>query len=124
MSDGLSDLTGTVNWIDVATYGPGSGLFNGAVDINVSNIQYSGNNPDLQYLVANVPGSMDLSFQFSTSETLTQLSTGSEPYVTAYSGSIWVEPAPPPFPEPSTLALAGLGGLLLMRWKIKAESGK
>ena len=111
--------------MDVATYGPGSGFFNGSVNIGLSNIQYSGNNPDLQYLVANVPGSMGLNFEFSSSESLTQLSTGSEPYVSAYyAGSIWLDPPPPPFPEPSTLALAGLGGLLLIRWKIKAESGK
>jgi hypothetical protein len=109
MSDGSVNLTGTVNWIDVATYGTGVGLLNAALDINVSNIHYSGSNPDFQYLVANQPGSMDVSFQFSTSETLTQLSTGTGPYLTSYSGSISV------VPEPSTLALTGLGGLFLLR---------
>ena len=108
MSDGSVDLTGTVNWIDVATYGTGGGLLNASLDINVSNIAYSGGNPDLQYLVANQPGSMDVSFQFSTTETLTQLSTGTGPYLTSYSGSISV------VPEPSTLALTGLGGLFLL----------
>lgn len=109
LSDGAgSDLTGTVNWIDVATYGSGVGLLNAAIDINLSNFQYSGSNPDLQYLVANQQGSMDVSFQFATAETLTELSTGPGPYLTtSYSESI-------PIPEPSTLALAGLGALALL----------
>ena len=99
------DLTGTVNWIDVSTYGGGSGLLNATLDVNVSNIHYSGSNPDLMYLVAHQPGSMDVSFQFATTESLTQLSSGTGPYLTSYSGSISV------VPEPSTLALWGLSGL-------------
>jgi PEP-CTERM motif len=109
LSDGSADLTGTVNWIDIATYGEGAGVLNAALDVNVSNIQYTGSNPDLQYLVANQPGSMDVSFQFATSETLTELSTGTGPFSTSYSGSLSV------VPEPSTLALTGLGGLFLLR---------
>jgi hypothetical protein len=102
------DLTGTVNWIDVSTYGVGAGLLNAALDVNVSNIHYLGSNPDLQYLVANQPGSMDVSFQFPTTMTLTQLSSGTGPYLTSYSGSISV------VPEPSMLALWGLSGLALL----------
>ena len=109
LSDGSTDLTGTVNWIDVATYGVGSGVLNASLDVNVSNIHYSGSNPDLQYLVANQPGSMDVSFQFPVNETLTQLTTGTGPYLTSYSGSLSV------VPEPSTLVLASLGGLALLR---------
>jgi hypothetical protein len=109
MSDGAANLTGTVNWIDVATYGLGSGVLNAALNINVSNIQYSGSNPDLIYLVAHQPGSMDVSFQFPTSRTLTELSLGTGPYLTSYSGSLSV------VPEPSTLALTGLGGLILLQ---------
>src|SRR5689334_3227601 len=108
MNDGVANLTGTVNWIDVATYGVGAGVLNASLDVNVSNLHYSGSNPDLQYLVAHQPGSMDVSFQFPTSFTLTELSTGTGPYETSYSGSISV------VPEPSTLALAGLGGLVLL----------
>ena len=103
-----NNLSGTVNWIDVATYGVGSGVLNATLDVNVSNITYSGSNPDLLFLVAHQPGSMDVSFQFPTSSTLTELSTGTGPYLTSYSGSISV------VPEPSTLALAGLGGLALL----------
>lgn len=102
------DLTGTVNWIDVATFGLGGGAINASLDVNVSNIHYAGINPDLLYLVANQPGSMDVSFQFASSRTLTELSTGTGPYLTSYSGSLSV------VPEPSALALAGLGGLALL----------
>lgn len=108
MTDGSANLTGTVNWIDVATYGLGNGALNAALDVNVSNIHYSGSNPDLLYLVANQPGSMDVSFQFPTSATLTELSTGTGPYLTSYSGTIFV------VPEPSTLALASLSGLVVI----------
>jgi hypothetical protein len=107
MHDAGGDLTGTVNWIDVSTYGVGIGLLNASLDVNVSNIHYSGSNPDLQYLVAHQPGSMDVSFQFPTTHTLTELSSGTGPYLTSYSGSISV------VPEPSTLAL-GLSGLALL----------
>ena len=102
------DLTGTVNWIDVATFGIGGGAINASLDVNVSNIHYSGANVDLLYLVANQPGSMDVSFQFPTSRTLTQLSTGTGPYLTSYSGSLSV------IPEPSTLALVSSFGLSLL----------
>lgn len=109
ISDGAENLTGVVNWIDVATYGVGSGAFNASLNVNVTDMVYAGTNPDLQYLTANQPGSMDVSFQFSTSETLTQLSQGTGPYSTSFSGSLSV------VPEPSTLALAGLSGLGLLR---------
>jgi len=109
LNDGTDNLTGTVNWIDVATYGMGAGALNASLDVNISNIQYFGSNPDLQLLYAEQPGSMDVSFQFPTSETLAQLSSGTGPYLTSFSGSISV------VPEPSTLALAGLSGLILIR---------
>ncbi len=109
LSDGVANLTGQVNWIDVATYGLGTGVLNASLDVNVSNIQYSGSNPDLQYLVTHQPGSMDVSFQFPTSSTLTELSSGTGPYLNdSFSGSLSV------VPEPSALALAGLGGLVLL----------
>jgi hypothetical protein len=109
MSDGTGGfLTATVNWIDLATYAQAFGDLNASLDVNVTDINYTGTNPDLQFLTANQPGSMDVSFQFTTSETLTQLSTGTGPYTTSFSGSLSV------VPEPSTLAVAGLSGLVLL----------
>ena len=82
----------------------------------MSNIHYSGSNPDLQTLTTSQPGTMTVSFQFLPGETLTQLSTGTGPFNTSYSGSISVTIVP----EPGTLALAGIGGvsvLMFRRWK-------
>jgi hypothetical protein len=110
INDGTGNLSGTVNFIDVETYASGSSGGMNALNliVNLTGVTYSGSNPDLQLLRAEQPGTLDLSFQFSPGQTLTQLSTGTGPYVTSYSGSLVV------VPEPSTLALAGLGGLILL----------
>lgn len=110
IDDGSSGfLTGSVNWIDIATYASSLGGLNATLNVNVTAISYTGSNPDLQYLVAHQPGSLDVSFQFATAEDLSSLSTGTGPYATtSYSGSLSV------VPEPSTLAVAGLSGLGLL----------
>jgi len=109
INDGSGNLSGTVNFVDVETYAVGAGGMNAlGLIVNLTGVTYSGSNPDLLLLKAEQPGTLDLSFQFSPGETLTQLSTGTGPFVTSYSGSIVV------VPEPSTLALAGLGGLVLL----------
>lgn len=108
----LNDLTGTVNWINIATFYTVGGFLNAAVNVNLSNISYSGSNPDLQTLKANQPGILDVSFQFLPGETLTQLSTGTGPYTTSFSGSIITA-----VPEPTSIALAGLGGLTLLLFR-------
>jgi PEP-CTERM motif len=107
----LDNLTGTVNWINIATYF-GIGGLNAQVNVNLSNVSYSGSNPDLQTLQANQPGIVDVSFQFAPGETLTQLSTGTGPYTTSFSGSITTA-----VPEPASIALAGVGGLTLLLFR-------
>jgi PEP-CTERM motif len=109
INDGTGNLTGTVNFINIATFATSGGGMNANLTINLTGVNYSGSNPDLELLKGEEPGTVDLSFQFSPGETLTQLSTGSGPFVTSYSGSISV------VPEPSTLALTGLGGLVLLQ---------
>jgi hypothetical protein len=109
----LDNLTGTVNWINIATFYTVGGFLNASVNINLSNVNYTGPNPDLQTLQANQPGILDVSFTFSPGETLTQLSTGTGPYNTSYDGSISVTPVP----EPASIALAGLGGLTLLLFR-------
>ena len=106
------DLTGTINWITIATYYVSVGVLNADVNVNLSNVSYSGSNPDLQTLKANQPGIVDVSFQFLPGETLTQLSTGTGPYTTSFSGTITTA-----VPEPASIALAGLGGLTLLLFR-------
>jgi len=108
ISDGTGNLTGIVSFIDIATFATSGGGMNANLTVNLTGVTYSGSNPDLELLKAEQPGTVDLSFQFSPGKTLTQLSTGTGPYTTSYSGSLSV------VPEPSTLALAGLGGLVLL----------
>jgi hypothetical protein len=106
--DGSGNLSGTVNFVDVETFAAAGGGINANLAVNLTGVTYSGGNADLLFLKAHQPGTLDLSFQFSPGKTLTQLSTGTGPYATSFSGSLIV------VPEPSALALAGLGGLVLL----------
>ena len=117
IADSLNHLlTGTVNWVQVETINSIGGI-NAALTINITGLTYSGTNPDLMALVAGGPGSMDLSFQFSPSMTLSQLTSGSGPYATSYSGSISV---PGPVPEPASVTFILLGmGALVCSWRLK-----
>jgi hypothetical protein len=112
ISSPSGDLTATVDWVDVSTVFSSVGIFNSSLDINVSDINYTGTNPDLQLLVAKQPGSMDLSFQFNPGESLTGLSSGAGGYDTSYSGSI--SAGITQVPEPATMTLSILGGLGLL----------
>ena len=111
INDGVGHLlTGTVTWGDVATFATSGGALNTQTSVNLTGVSYTGANPDLQFLAAEAPGTLTLSFQFAgTGQTLTSLSTGTGPYLTSFSGSILV------VPEPSSLAWLTLGGLSLLR---------
>jgi hypothetical protein len=104
------DLTGTINWEQIQT-SAFAGALNAALVVNVTGLSYSGSNPDLLTLIAAGVGQMNLSFQFSPGETLTQLSTGESPFSTTYAGSV------SPAPEPGSVGLlaVGLGVLVLAR---------
>jgi hypothetical protein len=108
INDGVGNfLTGNVNWIQVVTDNSIGGL-NASLNMNVTGLAYAGTNPDLETLVAEGPGSMSVSFQFSPSETLAQLTSGSSPYRTSFSGSISVVPEP----MSAGVLLLGLGVLV------------
>jgi len=110
ISSGSGLLTGNVNFIDISTYGKAGGFINDVLDINLTGVVYSGTDPDLQFLTANQPGVLDLSFQFSIAgggKTLSQLAAATSTVSTSYSGSISVVAVP----EPTSLAMSGLGAL-------------
>jgi hypothetical protein len=100
------DLTGTINWITIETVVGNASSVNGGLLVNVTGLSYSGSLTDLENLVASSFGTMDLSFGFSPAKTLTQLSTGTGHYNTAYSGNITGA-----VPEPTTMIS---GALLLL----------
>jgi hypothetical protein len=106
------DVTGSVDWVQINTFNF-SGALNASLVVNISDLSYAvgGSNPDLLSLVAGGSGQVTLTFQFSPGETLDQLSHGSSPFTTSYSGSI------SPTPEPTTvgLLLLGLGGVITAR---------
>ena len=107
INDGLVNLlTGNVNWIQVDTVNSTGGI-NASLTVNVTGLAYAGTNPDLATLVAGGSGSMNVSFQFSPSEMLSQLTSGSGPYNTSFSGSISVVPEP----MSAGVLLLGLGAL-------------
>jgi hypothetical protein len=108
INDGTGNLSASVNFRDVETFATSGGGMNANLAVNLSGVTYSGSNPDLLFLKAAQSATLDLSFQFSPGETLTQLSTGTGPYLTSFSGSLTA------VPEPSTLVLAALGGLGLV----------
>jgi len=106
LNDGLGNfLTGNINWIQLETDNS-AGSINAALTVNVTGLAYPGINPDLAALVADGTGSMNVSFQFSPSKMLSQLTSGSGPYNTSFSGSISV-----PEPMSAGVLLLGLGVL-------------
>jgi len=107
-----SHLTGTINWEQIQT-SAFAGALNANLVVNVTGLSYGGTNPDLLTLIAGGVGQMNLSFQFSPGETLTQLSTGVSPFSTTFAGSV----SPSTVPEPGTVGLlvVGLGVLILAR---------
>jgi hypothetical protein len=110
ISDGASNLlTGTVAWIQLETSAFAGGI-NPSLTVNVTGLAYAGTNVDLQTLVAGGSGAMDLTFQFSPGKTLGDLTSGSGPYQTSYSGSLSV-------PEPTSIGcfLLGMGVLIFTR---------
>jgi hypothetical protein len=101
------DLVGTINWVEVATHDY-AGAINAALTVNITDLTYAGANSDLTALTANGVAALNLTFQFSPGETLADLTTGSTPFQTSYSGSI------ASVPEPTSVACYFLGTAILI----------
>lgn len=85
ISDGVHQLTGTIQWVDISTIGT-SGVLNLNGVVNLTGISYAGTSLDLQSLAASGTASVDLTFQFIPGQTLSQLVASGG--FTDFSGSI------------------------------------
>jgi hypothetical protein len=96
-----NDLTGTINWISIATISV-AGVLDLSGQVNLSGITYPvGTNSDLSTLAAAGSASDVVTFQFVPAKDLTTLSTqGGQ---TSYSGSITA------VPEPGAWVLVAMG---------------
>jgi hypothetical protein len=113
INDGAGHLaTADVVWGQIYTY-LGAGGLNANLAVNLSNLSYSGANVDLVNFFSSPAGELNLTFQFNPAMTLNQLTAGSGPYTTSFSGSLT------PVPEPGVLAVFGLGFVLLGRRLLK-----
>ena len=110
IQDGSGNLTGNVNWVQIATDDFG-GSINAALTVNLTGLAYGGSNPDLVTLAANGLGALNLTFQFSPGMTLADLTTGSGPYQTSYSGSLSTSQSVPDETSAGILLLTSLAVL-------------
>ncbi len=110
------NLTGNVNWGQISTH-DFAGAINAALSVNITGLSYSGSNPDLLTFISSGPAALNLTFQFSPGETLTDLTTGSSSFQTSYSGSLSV------VPEPTSIGCFALGlGVLAIARRFKHQS--
>ncbi len=109
-----TNLTGTINGFNLSDTVGSGGALNESATVNLSNVSYSGTNADLLALAAQSTkygGVVTVTFQFTTTTSLTDLTSGT--HETSWSGSITSTP------EPSTMALAGLGALGLIGYGLR-----
>jgi hypothetical protein len=103
----LHSLSGTIVGLNLTTTGSTGGV-NANGSINLTGVSYTGTNTDLTQLkneASTGGGVVTLSFQFTSSKSLTDFTANHAVNKTSYSGSI------ASVPEPSSLALGCMGAL-------------
>jgi hypothetical protein len=105
------NLTGNINWGEISTHNYLGGI-NATLAVNITGLNYDGINPDLMAIADGGSAAMDLTFQFAPGMSLADLTSGSGPYQTSYSGSLATV-----VPEPTSIGclLLGLGILTVAR---------
>jgi len=119
INDGAGhNLTGTVTGVNIAVIGTG-GTLNTTATVNLSGVTYTGTSADLVALRNDVNangGVVAMTFQFVPAVSLTALGAAGATNSTSWSGTIESTTA---VPEPSSLAIAGLGALGMIGYGIR-----
>jgi len=119
-------LTGNVTGVNVSTVGT-LGTVDMSGTINLTNVSYLGTNQDLVQLkneAAASGGVVTISFQFLPAQSLTQLTSNGLEKTTSYSGSIATTAITTSslVPEPSSLAIAGIGALGMIGFALRRRN--
>lgn len=118
-------LTGSVSAVDLDTNGT-DGSLDVSGSINLTNLSYSGSNQDLVQLLSDASangGTVLIGFSFNQPTSLTQLAAAGASNTTSYNGMISASSsgvsALGVAPEPSSVAIAGLGSLGLIAYALR-----
>lgn len=120
------DLTGTLVWESVSTFGSG-GVINVNGSLNLSSLTYNGTRADLLALAAPGVGSEVISFQFLPGKSLTELTADGRVFSTTFSGSLSAAEVPQgsdPVPDGGSsmfLLGAGLIGLSIVSRRLSSR---
>lgn len=120
INDGATPLTGTLTWVDIYQVGTGDGLNLDGV-ANLTDITYSGSNPDLVTLASIGTAADALTFQFVPAVTLPNLISSDKANETSFSGSVYATTSTTTGVPDGGLTVTLLGASLLalggLRWK-------
>jgi hypothetical protein len=111
--DGVAKtLTASLDLKDISVYSSLFGFTNSAAAVNLTSLQYAGDDPILKNIAKGSNPTMILTFQFPPfqGKSLTQLMIDGNVNSTSYSGSVSV------VPEPSAFVLLGTGLVGLLVW--------
>lgn len=118
-------LSGAIEMVSVTTIGA-AGVLNLDAAINLTDVTYSGTNQDLTQLRNEADdsagGTVTISFQFVPAQTLTSLAAAGADNTSSYSGSIETVGSLEAVPEPSSLAVAGMGALGLIGYTLRRQA--